>query len=179
MLQKGLVQIYTGDGKGKTTAAIGLAIRTAGHGNHVLFYQFLKPPSLQLGERIVLEKLDNVELGALEHAWDLRKSLHDRATLTEVRQAVAATLKQLTAAANKREYDVIILDEIVFCHAHGLASLDDIATLIQSRDPHVEIVMTGRGADDTLVTLADLVTEMKPVKHPFEKGVTAREGIEY
>jgi cob(I)alamin adenosyltransferase len=179
MLEKGLVQIYTGDGKGKTTAAIGLAIRAAGRDNRVLFYQFLKPPSLHMGERKVIETLDNIELKALEHPWNLQKSLHDEPTMAEVRRAIAGAMKELTAAAAERRYDVMILDEIVFCYAHNLAALDDIRTLIRTRDPHVEIVLTGRGADGPLTALADLVTEMKQVKHPFEKGIAARKGIEY
>ncbi|MBE0534465.1 MAG: cob(I)yrinic acid a,c-diamide adenosyltransferase [Phycisphaerae bacterium] len=179
MLEKGLVQIYTGDGKGKTTAALGLAMRAAGRGNRVLFYQFLKPSSLQLGERTAIERLDNIELKAMEQAWDLRKSLHDASTTADVCRAVAETLKELTASATHRSYDVIILDEIVFCYAHKLAALDDIGTLVRTRDEHVEIVLTGRGADEPLMELADLVTEMKPIKHPFEKGITARKGIEY
>jgi len=178
MLEKGLVQIYTGDGKGKTTAAIGLAVRAAGQGHHVLLYQFLKPPTLPLGERII-EKAANVDLKALQHPWDLRQSLHDESAIAKVRQAIAETLKDLTAAASRRDYDVMILDEIVFCYAHNLAAIEDIATLIRGRDPRVEIVLTGRGADAPLIDMADLVTEMKQIKHPFREGVSARKGIEY
>ena len=179
MLEKGLVQIYTGPGKGKTTAALGLAMRAAGQGNRVLFYQFLKPPSLHLGERVLIEKLDNIELGILEHTWDMKKSLCDEQTMSEMRQAVGEAMKELTTAAAERKYDVMILDEIVFCYSKGLTGLGDIKTLIESRDAHVEIVLTGRGADKALIELADLVTEMKPIKHPWEKGIKARKGIEY
>ncbi len=179
MLEKGLVQIYTGPGKGKTTAALGLAMRAAGRGNRVLFYQFLKPPSLHLGERVAIKKLDNIELGMLEHAWDLKKSLQDEQTMSEMRQAVGEAMKELTTAAAERKYDVMILDEIVYCYSKGLIGLKDIKTLIESRDEHVEIVLTGRGADEELINLADLVTEMNSIKHPFEKGIKARKGIEY
>ncbi len=179
MLEKGLVQIYTGRGKGKTTAALGLAIRAAGWSNRVLFYQFLKPPSLHLGERVAIEKLDNIELGMLEHAWDLKNSLQDEQTMSEMRQAVGEAMKKLTAAAAEGRYDVMILDEVVYCYSRNLASLEDIKNLIDSRDEHVEIVLTGRGADEELIALADLVTEMKPIKHPYEKGIKARKGIEY
>ncbi len=179
MLEKGLVQIYTGRGKGKTTAALGLAIRAAGWGNSVLFYQFLKPSSLHLGERVLIEKLDNIELGMLEHTWDMKKSLDDEQTMSEMRQAVGKAMKELTTAAAERKYDVMILDEIVYCYSRNLTSLEDIKNLIDSRDQHVEIVLTGRGADEALVELADLVTEMKPIKHPYEKGIKARKGIEY
>ncbi len=179
MLEKGLVQIYTGRGKGKTTAALGLAIRAAGRGNRVLFYQFLKPPSLRLGERVSIEKLDNIELRMLEYAWDLKKSLQDEQTMSQMRQAVCEAMKELTTAAAERKYDVMILDEIVFCYSKGLTGLPEIKALIESRDAHVEIVLTGRGADKALIELADLVTEMKAIKHPYEKGIRARKGIEY
>ncbi len=173
------MQIYTGGGKGKTTAALGLAIRAAGRDNRVLFYQFLKPPSLHLGERMAIEKLDNIELGVLEHSWDMKKSLCDEQTMSEMRQAVGEAMKELTTAAAERKYDVMILDEIVYCYSKGLTELGDIKTLIESRDAHVEIVLTGRGADEALIELADLVTEMKAIKHYFEKGIKARKGIEY
>jgi cob(I)alamin adenosyltransferase len=178
MLEKGLVQIYTGEGKGKTTAAIGLAVRAAGQGHRVLLYQFLKPPTLPLGERII-EKAGNIDLKALEHPWDLRRSLHDESTIPEVRRAIAEALKELTAVASRRAYDVMILDEIVFCYAHNLAAIEDIAALIRNRDRRVEIVLTGRGADAPLIEMADLVTEMKQIKHPFREGISARKGIEY
>ena len=173
------MQIYTGPGKGKTTAALGLAMRAAGQGNRVLFYQFLKPPSLHLGERILIEKLDNIELGILEHTWDMKKSLCDEQTMSDMRQAVGEAMKELTAAAAERKYDVMILDEIVYCYSKGLTGLGDIKTLIESRDAYVEIVLTGRGADEELIELADLVTEIKAIKHPWEKGIKARKGIEY
>ncbi len=179
MLEKGLVQIYTGDGKGKTTAALGLAVRAAGQGNLVLFYQFLKPPSLQLGERIALRQIHNVQFDAMAQPWDLKTSQPNESTLAEIRRAITDVVKELTAAAAGKVWDVIVLDEIVFCYARKLAALDEIAALVRGRDKHVEIVMTGRGADDSLIQMADLVTEMNPIKHPFEKGIVARMGIEY
>ena len=179
MLEKGLVQIYTGNGKGKTTAAFGLAIRAASRGNNVLIYQFLKPPTLDLGERIAITKFDNIELVALEHTWDMKKSLNDPQITEEVRQSVGDVLRKLAADAAEKKYDVIILDEIVFCHSRNLVSSADIKNLIAARDPRVEIVLTGQGATEELIDLADLVTEMKSIKHPFEKGIFARKGIEY
>jgi len=180
MLEKGLVQIYTGDGKGKTTAAFGIALRAAGQANKVLIYQFLKPSSIDTGERFAV-KLGAVRIciEALEEGWDMAKSLHDTAEVEKVRHAVSQALAGLTETAEKRFYDVIILDEIVFCYAKGLALFEDIKRLIDKRDKRVEIVLTGRGADERLLALADLVTEMKSVKHPFDKGEKARKGIEY
>jgi cob(I)alamin adenosyltransferase len=180
MLEKGLVQVYTGDGKGKTTAAFGLALRAAGQGNKVLIYQFLKPPSLDVGERFALQLgAVRVRVEALEEDWDMTASLDDEETVARTRAAIHTALQKLTETAEKRFYDVLILDEIVFCLSQGLTTLDDVKQLIERRDPAVEIVLTGRGAPVELVELADLVTEMRKIKHPFDQGVGARRGIDY
>lgn len=180
MLEKGLVQIYTGDGKGKTTAAFGLALRAAGQGNNVLIYQFLKPPTLDLGERSALKSgALKIRVETLDVPWDMANSLGDEKAVDRIWTAIAKVLEELTRAAEKRSYDVLVLDEIVFCLSKGLAKLEDIRTLIERRDPGVEIVLTGRGATDELIALADLVTEMKNIKHPLNDGQPARRGIEY
>ena len=180
MLEKGLVQIYTGDGKGKTTAAFGLALRAAGQGNKVLIYQFLKPPNLNLGERLAIQ-LESVQINVqtLDVPWDMTESIHDENVVTQMRVAIGDVLDQIIPMAEERLYDVLILDEIVFCLAKGLAELNDIRRILDKRDPGVEIILTGRGATSELMELADLVTEMKNIKHPFDKGTTARCGIEF
>ena len=176
MLEKGLVQIY----KGKTTAAFGLALRAAGQGNRVLIYQFLKPPALNVGERLALQSAKvQIHVEALEQDWNMGKSFDDPQQVTRTQAAIRDALKQLGQAARKRFYDVLILDEVVFCVAKGLADLAEVRDLIERRDPAVEIVLTGRGATPELLRLADLVTEMKPIKHPFEQGIPARRGIEF
>ncbi len=180
MLEKGLVQIYTGDGKGKTTAAFGLGLRAAGQGNKVLIYQFLKPPSLDIGERFALQLgAVRVRVEALDTPWDMPKSLEDEKAVTKMQAAISEALERIAQTAEKRFYDVLILDEIVFCLSKGLAKLEDVKNIIDRRDPAVEIVLTGRGATEELIELADLVTEMKSIKHPFDKGLPARRGIEY
>ncbi len=180
MLEKGLVQVYTGDGKGKSTAAFGLALRAAGQNNKVLIYQFLKPPELDIGERFAL-KLGAVRIRveALDLPWDMAKSFEDSEAVADMRAAIGRALEQLAETAEKRFYDVLILDEIVFCLSSGLAEFEDIEKLIKKRDTRVEIVLTGRGATEELIAAADLVTEMKNVKHPFDNGVKARQGIEF
>jgi len=180
MLEKGLVQVYTGDGKGKSTAAFGLALRAAGQNNKVLIYQFLKPSSLDIGERFAL-KLGAVRIRVetLDLPWDMAKSFDDPRAVAEMKTAISDVLEQLAETAEKRFYDVLILDEIIFCLSKGLAKLKDIEELIKRRDSRVEIILTGRGATDKLIALADLVTEMKNIKHPFDKGVKARRGIEF
>ncbi len=180
MLKKGLVQIYTGDGKGKTTAAFGLALRAAGQGNKVLIYQFLKPPSLDIGERFALQLgAVRIRVEALDVPWDMSKSLDDEEDVAKMQAAISEVLERITETAEKRFYDVLILDEIVFCLSKGLAKLEDIKNIIDKRDPAVEIVLTGRGATKELIALADLVTEMKNIKHPFDKGLPPRRGIEF
>ncbi|MBN1508020.1 MAG: cob(I)yrinic acid a,c-diamide adenosyltransferase [Sedimentisphaerales bacterium] len=180
MLEKGLVQVYTGDGKGKTTAAFGLALRAAGRGNRVLIYQFLKPPALELGERLAVEQAGlAIRVEALEARWDVSRSLRNERDVAKARAAVKDALARLTDLAATRAYDVLVLDEIVFCLSQGLAQFEDVERLLEQRAPGVEVVLTGRGATPELIALADLVTEMKEIKHPFDQGVPARPGIDY
>jgi len=179
MLEKGLVQVYTGDGRGKTMAAFGLALRAAGQGNTVLIYQFLKPSSLDIGERIAVAPLKSIKIETLNIEWDMAKSPHDPKAVSKVKSAIHDSLEILTESAAKRLYDVLILDEIVYCLSEKLANLEDIKKLITGRDKHVELILTGRGATQELIDMADLVSEIRSVKHPFDKCVAARRGIEF
>lgn len=181
MLERGLVQVYTGQGKGKTTAALGQALRAAGHGAKVLIYQFLKPAELAVGERsfLMAGTIEGITLRTLDEPWDMFESMGDEVAIQRVRKAISEALKELETAAHEKYYDVIVLDEIVFCLAHNLASMDDVRCLIENRDPHVELILTGRGAPQELIDMADLVTEMRSIKHPFDNGTNARKCIEY
>jgi len=180
MLEKGLVQIYTGDGKGKTTAAFGLALRAAGQGNKVLIYQFLKPPSLDIGERFALQLgAVRIRVESLDVLWDMSKSFKNETAVSQMQKAIKEVLERIAQTAEKRFYDCLILDEIIFCLSKGLVKFEDIKDIIDRKDPAVEIVLTGSGATKELIALADLVTEMKNIKHPFDKGISARRGIEF
>jgi len=180
MLEKGLVQIYTGDGKGKTTAAFGLALRAAGQGNKVLIYQFLKPASLDIGERFAIESSSlAIQVETVDVKWDMAESFKDGGQVEKVRAAIKDVLEKIAEMAAKRFCDVLILDEIVFCVSRGLAELADVRRIIETRDEQVEIVLTGGGATKELIEMADLVTEMKNIKHPFDDGIHARCGIDF
>ncbi|HAL45964.1 MAG: hypothetical protein A2Y12_10250 [Planctomycetes bacterium GWF2_42_9] len=180
MLSKGLVQIYTGTGKGKTTASFGLALRSAGWGNKVIIYQFLKPASLKLGERkAILKSKLPIKIVPLKIEWNMRKSLADKKTFEKTATQIEKLFETITFQAKTREYDVIILDEIVFCLASKLVGLELIENLVKSKAKQVEIIMTGRGATKELIRMADLVTEMELIKHPFQKNINARKGIEF
>ena len=180
MLEKGLVQIYTGNGKGKTTAAFGQALRAAGQGNKVLIFQFLKPSSLDNGERFALQLgAVRIRIESLDIPWDMSKSFGDEQAVKNMQAAIKEVLEKLIQTAEKRFYDVLILDEIIFCLSKNLANFDDVVRLINKRASGVEIILTGRGASKELIEMADLVTEMKSIKHPFDKGISARRGIEF
>ena len=180
MLEKGLVQIYTGDGKGKTTAAFGLALRAAGQGNNVLIYQFLKAPNLDIGERLALQlEAVQIKVEMLDVPWDMTGSFEDEESVARMQESIGEVLNKIARMAEQRKYDVLILDEIVFCLSKGLATLSDIRKILDRRDPHVEIILTGRGATMELIECADLVTEMKNIKHPFDNGLPARRGVDY
>ena len=177
MQKKGLVQIYTGDGKGKTTAAMGLALRAAGWGLKVGIWQFLKPKSAESGERKALSQIEGITVKLLDEPWDMRKSFSDEKAVEKVRSEIAQVCAEIAEVGAKKTCDLIILDEMVFCLDKGLAQMGDIKKIIDSSD--AEIILTGRGAGEELMALADLVTEMKMIKHPYEKNIGARKGIEF
>ena len=180
MLEKGLVQVYTGNGKGKTTAAFGLALRAVGWGKSVIIYQFLKPPALKLGERNAAKKAKlPIKIEGVDIKWNMKKFLGDKKSIETAKKKIHRICGKIADEAEKKKYDVIILDEIVFCLSKKLADIAWIKNIIESRDSSVEVVLTGRGATSKLTALADLVTEMKEIRHPFKKGIKARKGIEF
>ncbi|MBN1788463.1 MAG: cob(I)yrinic acid a,c-diamide adenosyltransferase [Sedimentisphaerales bacterium] len=180
MSNKGLVHIYTGNGKGKTTAAMGLALRAAGWRKNVIIYQFLKPPSLELGERKAIGQATlSIKIEAVDIEWNMAKSFEDKIAVENARAKIEQICNQIKDEAKQKKYDIIVLDEIVFCLSKKLAQIEWIKDIIESKESSVELVLTGRGASDELVKLADIVTEMKEIKHPFNRNIKARKGIEY
>jgi cob(I)alamin adenosyltransferase len=172
---KGLVQIFTGDGKGKTTAALGTVLRAAGHGLKISVIFFIKGHSSQ-GEYKTLAALPNVKVTA----FGLRRFIDENETINPKEKAQAkAALAAAHADITGGKYDLVVLDEINCACFFGLIELDEVFQLIKDKPPHVELILTGRNADTKLIEAADLVTEMVKIKHPFDKGIEARKGIEY
>lgn len=168
----GLVQIYTGEGKGKTTAALGLALRASGQGLKVLFVQFVKGGSL-CGEHLFTRKYASFEIVQINNKSSFRQSPE------ELCLAVEKTMKYSESAVLSGNYDLVVLDELCYAISRDYLPLSRVLDLIHDKPKSVELVLTGRGAPPELIKAADLVTEMIPIKHPFEKGIKSRKGIEY
>ncbi len=175
-MTKGMIHIYTGEGKGKTTASFGLAKRAAGHGNRVLVLQFLKSRVKNSGELNSARELGIKVVkfrNQITPLFDPKVKISD--LKTTIKKAVARTVKELKSNL----YDLVILDEFNVVLSSGYATMNDVEHILDAKPAHVELVLSGRGAPKELIEIADYVTEMKMIKHPFENGVKARKGIEY
>ena len=174
LYSQGLVQIYTGNGKGKTSAALGLVVRAIGHGAKVHIIFFMKG-DFPYGELETLSKLPNVTCQTFghEHFVDPRNVKEEEKG--QARQA----LKAASEAFKSNKFDLVVLDEINVASTWKLIEVDDVLALIASKPKNVELVLTGRYADQRLIDKADLVTNMEEVKHPYKKGTKARKGNEY
>jgi len=162
MIKKGLVQIYTGPAKGKTTASLGLALRASGWDNKVAIFQFLKPASMQTGERKAVAKYNlPITFEPLDVQWDMAKSFDDPQAVANAKKEIEKLCEKIAAAAAAKTYDIIILDEINFCVSKDLAKIESIKNIINSKDDNVEIILTGRDATEELIDMADLVTQMQ------------------
>lgn len=170
----GLVHVYTGDGKGKTTAALGLALRAVGHGLKVYMIQFMKG-SIDYGELIASKQIPNLTIKQFGRAEFVDKANPKKVDISLAEKALSHA-KTILA---ERKYDVVILDEINVALEWKLINLNDVIELIQQRPKNVELILTGRYAHPKIITIADLVTEMKEIKHPYQKGIKARKGIDY
>lgn len=171
-LRRGFVQVYTGEGKGKTTAALGLALRALGHGLKVYMVQFLKK-GFKYGEISALRRFPNFKFVQFGRGVYLKKS-----TARDVELAGKA-LEHAGEVMRSRKYDIVILDEVNMAVSLKLIRVDEVVSLIESKPAKVELILTGRGAPLEIIEKADLVTEMVEVKHPISQGVLARRGIEY
>lgn len=172
-MNKGLVHVYTGDGKGKTTAAVGLAVRAAGAGKRVLFSQFLKgQPTAELEpiSRLGITVLRSDEVTKFipyMNAQELKDCRQEQ-------QQVFDTIR-----SDVQNYDMVILDEIFGAISTGMIETQKVIELIKEKPDRLELVFTGRGAPEQIVELADYVSDIHAVKHPYDKGIPARKGIEF
>lgn len=181
MKRRGLVQVYTGDGKGKTSAAMGAVLRAVGQGLRVCIIQFLKggAPSGEvkalaaLKESVEIHRFGRKPEEGQDFAWvDAEKPLSE-----DLREAKAA-LQHSYEAINSGRYDLVVLDEVNLASAWGLVEEEEVLRLVAARPDHVEVILTGRAAPKCLIACAGLVTDMVCVKHPFEEGAEARKGVE-
>ncbi|HEU13109.1 MAG: cob(I)yrinic acid a,c-diamide adenosyltransferase [Thermoplasmata archaeon] len=188
-LKSGLVQVYTGNGKGKTTAAIGLAVRAAGNNLNVYIMHFMK--SRRYGETKILKGIKNIKERYLGKPYFISKDPSIANKLKGVVvfepgnpprdyvELVRKGIKEVKGIIKSGKYDVVILDEIITALYFELVSMEDMKSILLERPKNVEIVLTGRYAPKELIDMADLVTEMVEVKHPYQRGIEARKGIEY
>ena len=171
-IMKGYVQVYTGDGKGKTTAALGLSLRAAGAGLKVFIAQFIK-----MGDYSEIKALQRFSDLISVEQYGLGRFIKGKPSIEDI-EAAGKGLETVHAALMDAQYDVVILEEANVAVMCGLFSVDDVLGLIAIKPESVELIITGRGADPRIVEKADLVTEMKCIKHDYDQGVQARIGTE-
>lgn len=172
--EKGLIQVYTGDGKGKTTAALGLALRAAGRGAKIAFVQFMKGSSVY-GEIISLAMMPGVTHVRTGRSHCIFKGDETEEDFAEARRG----LKLAAEFMRSGEYGLVVLDEINVAVDFGLLSAEEVAAALSEKAEETEVVLTGRRAPKLFIEMAALVTEMREVKHPYRDGVQARAGVEY
>jgi len=173
-LRRGLVQIFTGDGKGKTSAALGVVLRALGHGLRAFIVFFMKG-DYPYGEFGILPELPNVDVASFGFRYFTDPANIKPEEIEQAKQALS-TAREAMLSGN---YDLVVLDEVNVAAAWKLVELDEVARLISDKPRSVELILTGRYADTKLIKSADLVTKMVKIKHPYDKGVPARKGIEY
>ncbi len=175
-MEKGLIHLYHGDGKGKTTAAVGLCIRAAGHGKQVLFSQFMKDGSS--GEIALLEKIPGIRTmyGSIPKGFYSKMDDKQKRIFAAEQERL---LEQVIEETDRMKDGLVVLDEITYAYSWELIRRERLENLLVHKPEGIELVMTGRNPDGFLIGKADYVTEMKCEKHPYEKGICARRGIEF
>ena len=170
----GFVHIYTGDGKGKTTAALGLSLRVLGSGGRVFFGQFIKGPK----PSSEFEALKRFGDEFTHKAFGAGRFIKGRPAAHDIELAEKG-LRLCAEFLTSGDFDLLVMDELNGALNCGLLSIKRVVPVLQNRDPHTELVITGRNAPDEIADIADLISKVKPVKHYFTKGVPARKGIEF
>ena len=174
---RGLLAVYTGNGKGKTTAALGLCVRAAGYGMRVAIIQFVKG-SWHYGEKDGIQRLAP-EVSFVAMGKGFVGIVDDKLPREEHERAARATLAEAEALIGRSEHAIVILDEINVALSLGLIDLDDVLRVVRKRPKQMHVVCTGRDAPQRLIDEADLVTEMREIKHPFQQGMMAQRGFDF
>ncbi len=171
--KKGLIVVNTGNGKGKTTAALGVALRACGYGMKVMMLQFFKG-KWKYGELRSAPKLETFEIRAMGQGftWESKDIEVDKKMVREAWEAA----KEKILSGN---YDVVILDEINYALTYGFLPVQDVVDFLRNKPPMLHVILTGRSAKPQIIEIADLVTEMREIKHPFRQGISAQKGIEF
>ncbi|NLC70693.1 MAG: cob(I)yrinic acid a,c-diamide adenosyltransferase [Desulfuromonadaceae bacterium] len=172
--KKRIVQVYTGEGKGKTTAALGLIVRALGQGFRVLLARFLKPAAAGSGELLFFRGIEGIDI--LSSGMGYLEGLNDWEGL---RATVEKTYLEVQRSVLSGRYDLVVLDEINNAMHLGLVSVAEVIDLLDRRPQHTEMVLTGRNAPVEIIDKAELVTRMEKIKHVYENGIDARRGIEF
>ncbi|PXV91805.1 cob(I)alamin adenosyltransferase [Lachnotalea glycerini] len=174
-MQKGLIHIYCGNGKGKTTAAMGLTIRAAGYGMKVLIYQFMK--NNKTSERIILQTISNITIidGLEQEKFSFQMTTEEKMLRKEF---YTEKFLEITKKAVEENYDMLFMDEIIYTLRAGLLDERIVLEFLRTKPVTLEVIMTGDGPSQSLVDAADYVSEIKKIKHPYDQGQTARFGIE-
>jgi cob(I)alamin adenosyltransferase len=170
----GLIYVFTGEGKGKTSAALGVAIRAAGHDKQVVVFQFMKAEAPKKGEYKAVEPLENINIYRFGGS-PLSKNFNEEETRAKIGEGLDCAISMLAGGC----IDVLILDEINTALSKGLASTEKVKEILEYKKNGVDIIITGRNAPEEILEAADLITEMKKIKHPFDKGVKAKKGLDY
>ena len=171
----GLIHIYCGDGKGKTTAAVGISVRAAGAGVKVVFAQFFKDGSSS--ELKILSGIENVETVVCRTRYGFYRYMDDE-TREKARRDYTGVFEKAAELASEGA-GLLVLDEIISACNHGMVSGSRLLEFLSGRPEGLEVVLTGRGPSEELMNIADYVTEMRKIKHPYDRGISARPGIEY
>jgi len=172
-INKGLVIVNTGKGKGKTTAAMGVVVRAWGRGMKVIMLQFIKHSTANFGEQRAAQKM-GIEMRAMGDGFTWRSKDLDQSA--ELARAHWEDCKTIIASG---DYDVIVLDEFTYPMHYGWVDTEEVIEALKARPDMVHVIITGRNAPESLVEFADLVTEMNVVKHPYQEGIKAQPGIEF
>ena len=170
-MSKGLVHIYTGDGKGKTTSAIGVAVRCAGHGKKVCIYQFLKAMPTGEIESLTRLDIDVVRVNSSDKFYPFMTDDEKRITREEINKALQTLFV--------KPCDLIIMDEIICAVDLRIVNIKTLTDIIKNKPRHTELIMTGRNMPEELLEYTDYVSEIKCIKHPYDNGINARCGIDF